>query len=106
MMRKPKQVGTSQAADALQRAAAALQNRRPDEAERIAAEVLAKEPQHPGASHLLGVALVEQGRPREAIAPLEEAARRRSDAVVETHLAMALRQVGRSAQAIATLERA
>jgi tetratricopeptide (TPR) repeat protein len=99
-------VKTSKAADALQRAMAAIQNRRPDEAERIAGELLAKESQHPGALHMLGLALLAQGRPREALAPLEEAARLRADSVIETHLAITLRQTGQSARALNVLERA
>ena len=99
-------VKTSKAGDALQRAMAAIQNRRPDEAERIAGELLARESQHPGALHVLGLSLLAQGRPREALAPLEQAARLRADPVIETHLAIALRQTGQSARALDVLERA
>ena len=99
-------VKTSKIGDALQRAMAAIQNRRPDEAERIAGDLLAREFQHPGALHVLGLSLLAQGRPREALAPLEQAARLRADPVIETHLAIALRQTGQSARALDALERA
>ena len=56
--------GGDQAAleDALRRAMAAMQNRRPDEAERIARDVLKRQAQHAGALHVLGLALLSQGR--------------------------------------------
>jgi len=92
--------------DALKGAMAAIQNRQPDAAERIAREVLARDAKHPGALHLFGVALLAQGRAREALAPLEQAARGRADAVVETHLAIALRQLGQGERALPVLERA
>jgi tetratricopeptide (TPR) repeat protein len=92
--------------DALKGAMAAIQNRQPDAAERIAREVLARDPRHPGALHLFGVALLAQGRAREALAPLEQAARARADPVIETHLAIALRQLGQTEQALQMLERA
>src|SRR5713226_6932655 len=92
--------------EAVKRAMAAIQSRRPDEAERIVGEVLAQNSRHLGALHLLGVALMAQGRAGEAVAKLEAAARARPDPAVETHLAMALRQSGRSAAAIEWLERA
>src|SRR5215470_8226636 len=84
----------------------AIQSRQPAVAERMTREVLARAPHHPGALHLFGLALLAQGRPREAIAPLEEAAGKVADAAVETHLAIALRQSGRSAPALEWLERA
>lgn len=92
--------------DALKGAMAAIQNRQPDVAERIAREVLARDSQHPGALHVVGVALLAQGRAREAVVPLEHAARRRADPVIETHLAIALRQLGQTEQALQMLERA
>jgi tetratricopeptide (TPR) repeat protein len=92
--------------DALKGAMAAIQNRQPAAAERIAREVLARHSEHPGALHLFGLSLLAQGRPHEAVVPLEQAARRRADPVIETHLAIALRQVGQSAQALQVLERA
>ena len=92
--------------DALKGAMAAIQNRQPDVAERIAREVLARDSQHPGALHVVGVALLAQGRVREAVVPLEQAARARTDPVIETHLAIALRQLGQTEQALQVLERA
>ena len=80
--------------DALRRGMMAMQNRRPDEAERIALDVLARQAQHIGALHLFGLALMSQGRTREAVAPLEAASRQQSSPVIETHLAIALRQSG------------
>jgi tetratricopeptide (TPR) repeat protein len=91
---------------ALRQAAVALQSGRRDEATRIANDLIAKYPKHAGARQLLGMTLLAQDRAREAVAPLEAAARDRPSAVVETYLAAALRKTGRSADAIATLQRA
>ena len=85
---------------------AAVDAQRPDEAERIARAVLSGHPQHLGALHLLGVALLIQKRPREAVGPLTEAARNSTDPRLETHYALALRDVGRNDEAITWLERA
>ncbi len=90
----------------LQRALAALQQRRPDEAERLAGEVLARQPAHAGALHLVGLARLMHGRPREALAPLRAAVAAGADAAIETHLAIALRQTGSNADALVLLERA
>jgi tetratricopeptide (TPR) repeat protein len=90
----------------LQQAATALRHGRHHDAERIARDALAQDSQHAGALHLLGLALLTQRRPREAVAPLEEAARRGADPVIETHLAIALRQAGRASDALKWLERA
>ena len=92
--------------DALRGAMAAIQNRQPDVGGTHRPRALARDGRHPGALHVFGVALLAQGRPREAVAPLEQAARARADAVIETHLAIALRQVGQGEQALAVLERA
>ncbi len=83
-----------------------MQSRRPDEAERIARDVLARQAQHVGALHLLGLALMSQGRGREAVTPLEAASRLQSSPVIETHLAIALRQSGQFAAALKQLEHA
>jgi tetratricopeptide (TPR) repeat protein len=93
-------------AEALQRASAAMENRRPDEAERIAREVLATDAQQPRALHVLGIALLAQGRPQEAVTALEQAARLLCDPMIDMHLGIAQRQVGRVADAIASLRRA
>jgi tetratricopeptide (TPR) repeat protein len=92
--------------DMLRQAGVALQNRRPDEAERIARQLLAKSAQNVGARHVLGLACLAQGRASEAVATLEQAAAVGANAVIETHLAIALRQVGRSSEALAWLRRA
>jgi tetratricopeptide (TPR) repeat protein len=96
--------GTGQ--DALQRAIAALNGRRPDEAERMAAIAVKANPRDPRALHILGYALLIQGRGAEAVAPLEAAARARRDGETDTQLAMALRQAGRLDDALARLRRA
>jgi tetratricopeptide (TPR) repeat protein len=85
---------------------AAIDAQRPDEAERIAREALSRHPQHQGALHLLGLALLIGKRAREAVLPLAEAARETADPLLETHYALALRGVGRQDDAIAWLARA
>ena len=50
--------GPSRGDELLQRAVYALNNQRPDEAERIAREVLKATPQHPTAFQVLGRALL------------------------------------------------
>src|SRR4029078_3022290 len=52
---------------ALHMAILALQRQRPDEAERIAAGVLKREPSHPAAAGILGRAMMLQNRAAEAI---------------------------------------
>jgi len=98
----------SAAADekALRRCRSAIAERRPDDAERVARDVLSRNPQHAGALFLLGAALLMQQRAGEAVGPLEEAACIRADSVTETHLAMALRNSGQSAAALTWFERA
>jgi tetratricopeptide (TPR) repeat protein len=90
--------------DMLARALLALDNERPRDAERIAAEVLRADPRHGRALYILGCALVVQGRAGEAIAPLEAAARGRDDPEFDTRLAIALRQVGRHEDAVNRLK--
>jgi tetratricopeptide (TPR) repeat protein len=92
--------------DALQRARTALDQRRPDEAVRIALALLANAPREPRALHILGLGLLLQGRPAEAVKPLEQAAHVHTDPVIETHLAVALRQIGRTPDALTWLQRA
>jgi tetratricopeptide (TPR) repeat protein len=91
--------------DVLERAAAALQMQRPDEAERLAAEVLRAEPRHVRAHYLMGCALLMQRRAQDAIAPLETAARGRNDPQIEIELAIALRLTGRFDEALKRLNR-
>jgi tetratricopeptide (TPR) repeat protein len=85
---------------------AAIDGRQPDEAERLARDVLSRHPQHAGALHLLGLALLVQKRPREAVGPLAQAARDTANPLLETHNALALRDVGRRDEAIDWLKRA
>jgi len=98
--------GSSQHDEMLQRANAALQSQRPVEAARIAGAVLKNNPRHPRALQIYGGALLVQGNPKDAIGPLEESARGRHDPVVDTQLAIALRQVGRQDEAMIKLKRA
>lgn len=88
---------------AVQQALFALQMQRPDEAERIAAEVLKANRGHLGAATVLARALMMQNRPDEAIAPLEKAARRANDPGIETELAAALVAAGRHDDALKQL---
>jgi Tfp pilus assembly protein PilF len=110
MVRRLDPPGGGDAADqknsALERAATALRNSRPNEAEHLAAELLKNDPRNFRALHILGCALLSQGRSQEALTPLEAAARGRHDAEIDTHLAMALRQVGRHEDARSRLKRA
>jgi tetratricopeptide (TPR) repeat protein len=87
-------------------AVAALQNGYVQDAERIARDVLSKRRNHPGALELLGLALLEQKRPADALAPLEQCVRLHPDAAKETYLALALIAVKRGAEATKLLERA
>jgi tetratricopeptide (TPR) repeat protein len=93
-------------AEALAQAMAAADGGNLCEAERIARVALAKNPQHVEALQLLGGLLMAQKRPRDAIAPLEEAARRSGNPELETHLAIALREIGRTDEAVTWLYRA
>jgi tetratricopeptide (TPR) repeat protein len=90
----------------LQRAMSAIQSQRPDEAVRLAQDVLNKNPSHPNAMHLFGYALLMQERAEEAIAPLEKAFRSLRDPAIETQLAIALRKAGRLDDALIRLARA
>ncbi len=88
---------------ALQAAVLALRAQRPDEAERIAADVLKFAPHHPVAAGILGRAMMLQNRVAEAIPVLEQAARRGEDSAVETQFADALVATGRRDEALAQL---
>src|SRR5262245_57152057 len=85
---------------------AALDTQRPEEAERVARAVLSRHPQHLVALYLLGLALLMQKRPREAVVFLADVTRDTTDPLLETHYALALRDVGRKDEAIVWLERA
>jgi len=88
----------------LVRAMSALDNERPQDAERIAAEVLRADPRHASALFILGCALTMQGRAGEAIAPLQAAVGSRDDPELDTMLGIALRQVGRYNDAVSRLK--
>ena len=72
----------------LQRATLALNAKRPEEAQRIAEEILRRDPRNARALHILGFALLMQGRAEAAVSPLEAAARGRHDPEIETQLAL------------------
>ena len=91
--------------DALQRAMRALDGNRPKEAEQLARDVLNADRRSAKASYVLGSALVMQGRPLDAVAPLEDAASGRHDPQSDTMLAIALRQAGRAEDAYSRLKR-
>jgi cytochrome c-type biogenesis protein CcmH/NrfG len=98
--------GATAGDDVLRQATFALKNGRPGEAERIASDVLKRDPRHPGALHVLGCSWLMQGRAADAIAPLQDAARARHDPEIDTQLAIALRQTGRNDEALSRLKRA
>jgi len=91
--------------DVLRRAMTALGGNRPNEAEQIARDVLNTDRRNAKALYVLGSALLMQGRPQDAIAPLEDAARGRHDGQSDTMLAIALRQAGRAEDAYSRLKR-
>src|SRR6476646_9243718 len=77
------------AVETLQRAMAAIQSQQPDQAVRLAKDVLNKNPSHPN-----------------ALQPLERAYRSLRDPAIETQLAIALRKAGRTHEALKRLARA
>ena len=91
---------------ALERAGLALQMQRPGEAEHIAAQLLKADRGNARAAQILGHALLMQNRGAEAIAPLERAARRSEDPVIETLLGAAFAAAGRLDEALEQLRRA
>jgi tetratricopeptide (TPR) repeat protein len=93
-------------ASALEQADRALRSGRPDEAERLAAQVLKADRANLAAARALGAALILQNRPGEAVAPLQRAARRSGDPAIETLLARALAQTGRRDEALDVLREA
>jgi tetratricopeptide (TPR) repeat protein len=92
--------------EALEQATFALQQRRLGEAERLASGVLKSDRGNIPAAQVLGQALLLQGRPEEAIAALQRAARRSGDPAIETLLARALGDAGRGEAALDLLRRA
>src|SRR5262249_59630775 len=103
---KGARAATAAEAEALARALAAADSGNLSEAEGIARDILARSPQHSGALQLLGAMLMAQKRPRDAVAPLEEAARRSANPQLETHVAIALCETGRTDEALTWLYRA
>jgi tetratricopeptide (TPR) repeat protein len=91
---------TSRGDRAIEGAVFALRMQRPQEAERLAAEVLKSDRGNAVAAQILGRALLMQNRAAEAIDPLQRAARRTADPAVETELAMALASLGRRDEAL------
>ncbi len=92
--------------EAMTWATSALQSGRPVDAERVLRDLLARNPRSKAALQLLGRALLAQRRPKDAVEPLEAAARQGADPVVETNLGVALEQSGRPDEAQTWLERA
>jgi tetratricopeptide (TPR) repeat protein len=90
----------------LRQAKFALDSNRPQDAQRIAQQILKTDPQRAQALHILGCALLMQDRAADAIAPLEGAARALRDPETETLLAIALRRIGRKENALSRLKRA
>jgi tetratricopeptide (TPR) repeat protein len=110
MLKRPARethAGKSSAIEAaLQWAATAMQNGNAIEAERAAFEILKKNPGEARAAHIYGRALSMQERGKDAIATLERAAQQSQNAVLETQLAMLMREAGRLDDALKRFERA
>jgi len=92
--------------DVLQQARLALNAKRPQDAQRMAEQILKTDPRRAEALHILGGALLMQDRAADAVAALEDAARRLRDPEIDTLLAIALRRLGRSEDALSRLKRA
>src|SRR4029077_2669544 len=92
--------------DPLQQAVFALNAKRPQEAQRIAEQILKADPQRAQALRILGGALLMQDRAADAVASLEDAARALRDPEIDTLLAIALRRIGRTEDALSRLKRA
>jgi len=90
---------------ALQQASLALQTRQFGRAQQLATEILKSNRTDRNAVLILAHALIAQNRASEAVAPLEKAARRGSDAEVETLLGAALCGSARPADGIEQLRR-
>jgi tetratricopeptide (TPR) repeat protein len=90
----------------IQQATFALNAQRPQDAQRIAQQILKADPRRARALHILGAALLMQNRAADSIAPLEDAARALRDPETDTLLAIALRQMGKNEDALSRLKRA
>jgi len=91
--------------DLVRQARLALDANRPQEAQRIAEQILKIDPRRAQALHILGCALLMQDRSADAIPLLEQAARALRNSETETLLAIALRRVGRNEDALSRLKR-
>src|SRR6516165_5102939 len=92
--------------DVLQQARLALNAKRPQDAQRMAQQILKTDPRRAQALHILGGALLMQDRAADAVLSLEDAARALRDPETDTLLAIALRRVGRNEDALSRLKRA
>src|SRR6516164_8728719 len=99
-------LGYAQPGDLLQQATFALNNNRPQEAQRIAQQILKTDPRRAQALHILGGALLMQDRAADAVLSLEDAARALRNPETDTLLAIALRRIGRNEDALSRLKRA
>lgn len=90
---------------ALDKAILAFRMQRLDEAERLASDVLKSNRGNVVAADVLGRALLMQNRPKEAVDPLQRAARRSHDPAIEVLLAAALAAAGRNDVALDQLRR-
>jgi tetratricopeptide (TPR) repeat protein len=95
----------SSAHAALESAVLAMRMQRPDEAERLASNVLKSDRGNNLAGQILGRALMMQNRAAEAIGPLQRIARRGTDPATETLLATALTAAGRRDEALEQLRK-
>ncbi len=84
----------------------ALRSGRVAEAQDLARNLLARHPRNPDALEFFGLTLLAQDKASEAIEPLQDAARVRPGAIVETRLGQALRKTGRIAEALTVLQQA
>lgn len=82
-----------------------LDRGRPRRALACARQVLARVPGHPGATHLLGLAQLESGRPAEALEALLPLAGAADDPGVDYAVASAYDALGRHAEAAVSYER-
>lgn len=99
--------GTDELKPLLARASEELQGGRHQAAERIYRDVLAREPDHPLATHFLGVCLVQAGRHAEGLAALARSmASLEGQAKFHHNYALMLAQAGDRATAERELERA
>jgi len=92
--------------NALREAAYAMNNGRPDDAERIAGAILKKTPGDARAAHIYGHSLHLQGRSEDAVAALQRAVQQNQNPILETQLGMLFRQTDRLDEALKMFERA